>query len=132
MSAQFAGATYDRIRPDATMRDVIAVAEHYWEATGSECSAGIESFKVFTPGLLPSGSVLVRRWASKGADKQEELPFGDKAALLRIFDGRTDLGSCRHLNFTFRVPDMPPRTSLSVQFGEDGRVIRVAPPHTWD
>ena len=80
----------------------------------------------------PSASLLIRREASKGYDDREEVRFGSKADLLRLFDERPDLRTCRRLGFTFLVPGVPPRTSFAVEFGEDGRVVRVTPPHGWD
>src|SRR5262245_7678435 len=72
LPGQFAAATYRTIKPGATLREVIAASDHYWEVTGSQCSGGIDSFQVFTPGLIPSGSILVRREAASAGD---ELQF---------------------------------------------------------
>ena len=132
LPGRLAAATHERIRPGATLRDVLTVAEEYWDATGSRCSGGVESFQVFTPSRTPSGSLMIRREGAKGYDDREEVRFGSRPDLLRLFDERPELRTCRRLGFTFLVMGVPPRTSFAVEFGEDGRVLRVTPPHSWD
>jgi hypothetical protein len=132
LPGRLAASTHERIQPGAKLRDVIAVAEQYWDVTGSRCSEGVLSFQVFTPSRTPSGSVMIRREGAKAYDDREEVRFGSRPELLKIFDERPGLSTCRRLGFTFLVVGVPPRTSFAVEFGEDGRVSRVTPPHSWD
>ena len=76
---------------------------------------------------LTSGSLTIRR---DGAPN-EELDFDTRPDLLRLFDERPALGTCRRLAFTFVVGG-PPRVTLVVEFGNDGRVVRTIPPFVWD
>jgi hypothetical protein len=132
LPGRLAAATHARIRLGTSMPDVLAVAEQYWDVTGSQCSGGLESFQIFTPRRTASGSLMIRRAASNGTDHQENLPFGSRPELLRILVERPELRSCRRLGFTFLVEGVPPRTSFGVEFGEDGRVARVTSPRSWD
>jgi hypothetical protein len=131
LPGRLAAATHARIRTGASLRDVMAEAEQYWDVTGSRCS-GIESFQVFTPARIPRGSLLIRRVGPSGSADQEEVRFGNKPGLLRLFDERSELRSCRRLAFTFLVVGVPPRSSFAVELGEDGRVARVTEPRSWD
>jgi hypothetical protein len=132
LPGRLAASTHERIRPGARLRDVIAVAEQYWDVMGSHCSEGIESFQVFTPSRTASGSVMIRREGAKAYDDRESVRFGSRPELIQIFDERPGLGSCRRLAFTFLVTGVPPRSSFAVEFGEDGRVFKITPPHSWD
>lgn len=132
LPGRLASATHEKIRPGASLRDVVAVADRYWDATGSSCSGSVESFQVFTPGLGASGSLLIRGAGSQGSADREELRFDSKPELLRLFDARPEFLTCRRVGFTFLVTGVPARTSFAVEFGGDGRVIRVTPPHSWD
>lgn len=131
LPGRLAAATHARIRTGASLREVIEVAEQYWDMTGSRCS-GIQSFQVFTPARTAAGSLLIRRLGPTGSLDQEEVRFGSKPALLRLFDERPELRTCRGLGFTFLVVGVPPRSSFGVALGEDGRVERVSEPHSWD
>ncbi len=132
LPGRLAAATHERIRAGASLRDVLSVAEQYWDVTGSRCSGGVESFQVFTPGRTASGSVMIRREGSKGYDNREEVRFGSRPDLLRVFLERPELRTCRRLGFTFLVVGVPPRTSFAVEFGDDGRVLQITPPRSWD
>ncbi len=115
-------AIRNNIEPGASLRDVMAVAEMYWIAVGHECSDPSTSFRIVTTSRT-SGSLTIRR---EGAP-HEELSFDTRSDLLRLFDERPVLGTCRRLAFTF-VLGGPPRATLVVEFGNDGRVVRTIPP----
>lgn len=132
LPGRLAAITHGRIHPGASLRDVMAVSEMYFDVIGSQCSGGLESFTVLTAGLAPSGSLTIRRASAKGPDDQEYIHFDGKPALLRFFDERAELRTCRRLGFTFLVTGVPPRTSFAVELGEDGKVVRVTEPHSWD
>jgi hypothetical protein len=61
-----------------------------------------------------------------------DVRFRSKEELLRVFDERPELLTCRRLGFTFLVVGVPPRSSFAVEFDERGRVARVTPPRSWD
>jgi hypothetical protein len=123
-----ATAAHERIRPGMTLRQVYAASGEWWSSYSAECaSADLASFRVTETGGEGTGVLVL----NPGASVSSSTAYRTRGELLRLIDKTPSLLECREVDFTFRIPGAPPRTSFSVFF-EGGKVTRVSEPRTWD